>query len=97
MLQRIQNGLRQTDWVKWAPSADVLVALLTLDWMTFAYHTLHHTESVAFIVFGFTFFTNLIVNVVLPTTWIVGYRKQPLSELGSPRATGCPACSSACS
>lgn len=79
---KIKNRLRQIEWVKWAPNGDILVALLTLAWMTFAYYTMHHTESTLFIVCGFTLMTNLIVNVVFPTCWVVGYRKQPLSELG---------------
>lgn len=76
------NKLRQVEWIKWEPNLDILVALLSLAWMTFAYYTMHHTESTLFIVCGFTLFTNLMVNVVFPAWWVVGCRKQPLSELG---------------
>lgn len=76
------NKLKQAEWVKWAPNSDVVVALLTLVWLTAAFYTMNRTMSLVFILFGFMLLTNLIVNVVLPTYWVVGYRKQPLSELG---------------
>lgn len=76
------NKLRQAEWVKWNPNIDVVVALLTLVWQTAAFYTLNHTSSLIFTIFGFAVLTNLVVNVVLPTYWVVGYRKQPLSELG---------------
>jgi len=55
---KIRYGLRQIEWMKWAPNSDILVALLTLAWMTFAYYTMHHTDSTLFIVCGFTLLTN---------------------------------------
>ncbi len=79
---KIKDGLRQIEWIKWAPNSDIPVALLSLAWMTFAYYAMHHSDSLPFIVCGFSLFTNLIVNVAFPTWWVVGYRKQPLSELG---------------
>lgn len=82
ILANIRSKLKQVAWIKWNPNLDIPVAILTLTWMAFAYYTMHHTESTLFIVCGFTLFTNLIVNVVFPAWWVVGYRKQPLSELG---------------
>ena len=76
------DKLRQAEWVKWAPNSDIVVALLTEVWMIAAYYTMTHTTSLVFTLLGFTLFTNLIANVLLPTCWVVGYRKQPLSELG---------------
>jgi hypothetical protein len=76
------DKLKQAEWVKWAPNSDVVMALLTEAWMIAAYYTMTHTASLVFILFGFILLTNLIVNVLLPTYWVVGYRKQPLSELG---------------
>lgn len=76
------SKLKRAKWVKWAPNSDLVIALLTEAWMIAAYYTMTHTTSLVFILFGFMLLTNLIVNVLLPTYWVVGYRKQPLSELG---------------
>jgi len=78
----VGDRLKQIEWIKWRPNGDFIAALITLGWMTFAYYAMHHTDSPLFIVCGFALLTNLVVNVVLPTWWVVGYRKQPLSELG---------------
>lgn len=82
MLGRMRHKLNQAEWIKWNPNLDIPIALLTLGWMTFAYYAMHHTDSLPVTVCGFTLLTNLIVNVALPTWWVVGYRKQPLSALG---------------
>jgi hypothetical protein len=61
---KVRDGLRQIEWVKWAPNSDIPVALLALGWMTFAYDAMHHIASTLLIMCGFTLLTNLIVNVV---------------------------------
>jgi len=76
------DKLKRAEWVIWAPNSDVVMAVLTEAWMIVAYYTMTHTTSLVFILLGFILLTNLIVNVLLPTYWVVGYRKQPLSELG---------------
>lgn len=74
--------LRQVEWFKWNPNSDLIVVFLTGAWMTAAYYTMTHSTMWALQLFVFTLLTNVGVNVLLPTWWVLRHRKQPLSELG---------------
>ena len=72
------------DIVRWKPSKELWVVLLSLLWMWFAYYTvtIPFRDKILYRLIVWVFFTAVAVSFCLPAWWVLFHKKEDKSSLG---------------
>jgi len=80
-----ERTMRQERWFSCNITLDTVIALISVLLMWASFYIMYHTDSMAIKGFIFCILTNIGLNVLLPLSWCLIYKKEKIEVLGITR------------